>query len=96
MLKIDFRPNIRVVPKEALKKIQKEPACAIVRRAAISVLVVLSLACAMGDRPTLPPREKLDADYTYLLMNGEPLFRVYTPRREKLPPRAPTIELILD
>jgi hypothetical protein len=66
-----------------------------IQKAVISVIVVLGLACAMGERPAMPPREKLDPDYTYLIGNSEPVFRIYTPRRVAKP-RTPTIEIIED
>ena len=52
----------------------------VMKRAAISILVLAGLACAMGDRPAMPPREKLDTDYVYLLGAGEPVLRVYSPQ----------------
>jgi hypothetical protein len=63
------------------------------KRAAISVLVVLSLAAAMGDRPSRSCKN-LDPDYTYLIGNGEPVFRIYSPARRPQKPIAPTIEII--
>jgi hypothetical protein len=72
------------------KKIEKKA-----KAAAISVLVILSLATAMGERPKMPEKsDTLDADYVYLLGAGEPVFRIYSPRRKPERPIAPTIEII--
>jgi hypothetical protein len=65
-----------------------------IRKVAISVVVVLGLACAMGDKPSRSYRD-LDPDYTYLIGNGEPVFRIYSPRKKKTERLiAPTIEII--
>jgi hypothetical protein len=84
---------MRKIFERIFRKARKEA-----KRAAISILVVLSVACAMGERPKMPPKtEKLDADYVYLLGAGEPVFRIYSPRRkpaERL--IAPTIEIIIE
>jgi hypothetical protein len=82
--------------KKVFLKIWKRKVEKKIKAVAISVLVILSLACAMGEKPAAaPPREKLDMDYTYLLLNGDPVFRVYTPQ-QSAKPRTPTIVLILD
>ncbi|MDR1324230.1 MAG: hypothetical protein LBK68_07335 [Candidatus Margulisbacteria bacterium] len=65
------------------------------KKVAISVLVILSLAAAMGERPKRPERlDKLDTDYVYLLGAGEPMFRIYSPARRTQKLIAPTIEII--
>lgn len=50
------------------------------KRTVISILVLASLACAMGERPRPERLERLDSNYVYLIGAGEPVLRVYSPQ----------------